>query len=89
MQPRVTTLGLMRYQELITTMVDLRCLEIGIIPLSSPGFLLFKGMSPDEIRVAKRKYRKLKRKLKKKLHRNPSIYDIKHHLREAAWSEII
>lgn len=79
----------MRSREAVSAMVDLQCLEMGIFPLSMPDQSSFKGMPPDELRISRRKYRKLRRKLKKKLHRNPSIYDIRHYLREKVWSQLL
>jgi len=77
----------MGHRELVKILVDLHCLEMGILPISSSGYLSFKGMSDKDAHIAKRKYRKLRRKLKKKLNRNPSIYDINHHVREKIWDQ--
>jgi hypothetical protein len=76
------------HKEFIDMAVDLECLELGIIPVSDRSFLQFKGMPEDDIRIAKRKYRKLKRKLKKRLGRFPSRWDVIHHLRSAAWAKL-
>jgi len=78
----------MSHSDFIDIAVDLACLEIGIAPVSDRSFLQFKGMSEDEIHTAKRKYRKIRRKLKKKLGRNPGRWDIIHHLRAQAWAKL-
>lgn len=78
----------MSHKEFIDMAVDLACLEMGIVPVSDREYLQFKGMSEDEIRIAKRKYRKVRRKLKKKLRRNPGRWDIIHHLRSQAWAKL-
>ena len=78
----------MSHKECIDMSVDLECLDLGIVPVSDRSFLQFKGMSEEDIRAAKRKYRKIKRKLKKKLGRTPSRWDIIHHLRAKAWSKL-
>jgi len=78
----------MNYMQIIDMTVDLECLEIGIVPVSDQAFLQFKGVPEDEARVAKRKYRKIKRKLKKRLGRTPSRWDIIHHLRTRAWAKL-
>jgi len=78
----------MNHKEFIDMTVDLECLERGIIPISDRSFLQFKGMSEEDIRASKRKYRKIRRKLKKKLGRTPSRWDITHHLRTKAWAKL-
>ena len=78
----------MSYKEFIDISVDLQCLNLGIAPVSDREFLQFKGMTEDEIRIAKRKYRKVKRKLKKKIGRRPGRWDIIHHLRTQAWTKL-
>ena len=76
----------MNHKDFINVTVDLQCLELGIAPVSDPEYLNFNGMTSEEIHTAKRKYRKIRRRLKKKLGRNPGRWDIIHHLRTQAWA---
>lgn len=71
----VTTNVLGRVMEIDRTMFILMCLDEGIIPppkgrfgslLESPSEFI-EQLSPEEARVAKRKFRKLQRKARKKL----------------------
>ena len=72
------------------TMTDLKCLELGIMPdhvfrQQDP----FASMSENERRLTCRKYRKVKRKLKKKLGKTPSRIQVMLEIRQQVWVELI
>ena len=77
-------------------LVDIKCLELGIVPLSimqktNP----FEGMSDSEAKKVKRKFRKLKRKLSKKeydgafLHRKSKSRDVYHSIQMKVYQEML
>ena len=73
-------------------LVDIKCLELGIVPFSimqkpSP----FEGMDDSDAKKVKRKFRKLKRKLNKKryLGRKSNNRDVYHSIQMKVYEEML
>lgn len=74
------------FKDHIQILVDLRCLELGIAPLSD-SFDNFEGMCPKQARVCKRKFRKLKRKISREIGHPVGRKKINSYMRTLEWKK--
>ena len=73
--------------DMIDTLVDLRCLELGIAPFSISPSALNDLDNSGALREQKRKFRKIRKKLSKKLKRPATRSDVVHQIRMQVFSE--